>query len=209
MKDFNRKNHWETIYQTKKLEKVSWFQPIPETSLQFLDHFKLPPQAKIIDIGGGDSFFVDHLIHLGYQDITVLDISETALDRAKKRLGPKANQIKWIVADAAYFQPIEQYDFWHDRAAFHFLTDEHEIETYLHTIQKSITPTGVLVVGTFSEQGPQKCSGIAVKQYSEQSMTERLTRFFEKIKCIRIDHKTPFDTVQNFLFCSFKKLSVA
>jgi len=206
MENFDRKNHWENIYQTKQLNEVSWYEPTPETSLDFLKQFDVPKSAKIIDIGGGDSFLVDHLLDKGFQDITVLDISEAAINRAKNRLGERAEKVKWIVADAAKFQTTEQYDFWHDRAAFHFLTNEQEVSNYLETAQKSIKPTGVLVIGTFSEQGPKKCSGIEIKQYSENSMTERLKDFFEKIKCITIDHKTPFDTIQNFVFCSFKKL---
>lgn len=125
----------------------------------------MPTTAKVIDIGGGDSFLVDHLLDLGYQDITVLDISEAAIERAKQRLGDNAKNIKWIVADAATFKPMEKYDFWHDRAAFHFLTDEQEISSYLQTAQENINPTGVLVIGTFSQQGPEKCSGIEIKQY--------------------------------------------
>jgi len=209
MENFDRKKHWETIYQTKELKDVSWFQPTPETSLSFLKQFNIPTTAKIIDIGGGDSFLVDDLLDLGYQDITVLDISAAALDKAKQRLGNRANKIKWIVEDASTFRPTEKYDFWHDRAAFHFLTQEQEIENYLDTVQKSIQQTGVLVIGTFSEQGPKKCSGIEIKQYSETTMTDRLTRFFEKIKCITVDHKTPLDTIQNFIFCSFRKLQTS
>lgn len=206
MENFDRKKHWENIYQTKELKDVSWFQPTPETSLEFFSQFKVSKTAKIIDIGGGDSFLVDHLLNLGYQNISVLDISEAAIERAKKRLGYKGENVKWIVSDVAKFQPTEQYDFWHDRAAFHFLTDEHEISSYLEIAQKSIKPTGILVIGTFSEQGPIKCSGIDIKQYSEATMTNRFKIFFEKIKCITVDHKTPFDTIQNFIFCSFRKL---
>lgn len=209
MEIFDRKKHWENIYQTKELKDVSWFQPTPETSLDFFNQFKVPTTAKVIDIGGGDSFLVDHLIDLGYQDISILDISAAAIDRAKKRLGEKAKNVKWIVADAATFKPTEKYDFWHDRAAFHFLTDEQEISNYLQTAQESINPTGILVIGTFSEQGPKKCSGIEIKQYSETSMTNRLKKYFDKIKCITVDHKTPFDTIQNFVFCSFRKLQPA
>lgn len=203
----SKKKHWENIYQTKELKDVSWYQPTPTTSLEFLKEFNIPKSAKIIDVGGGDSFLVDRLIDLGYQDITVLDISETALERAKKRLGDKASQVKWIVADAANFSPSEQYDFWHDRAAFHFLTEESDIKNYLNTIKKHLSPNGILVVGTFSETGPKKCSGIEIKQYSEKSMTEMLTKYFKKIKCMSVDHKTPFDTIQNFLFCSFTNLT--
>ena len=206
MENFNKKKHWETIYQTKQFEEVSWFQPTPETSLSFFKQLNIPTSAKIIDIGGGDSFLVDNLLDLNYQDLTVLDISATALDKAKQRLGERADKVKWIVADVATFRPTEKYDFWHDRAAFHFLTQELEIENYLNTVQKSIQPTGVFVIGTFSEQGPEKCSGIEIKQYSETTMTDRLSEFFEKIKCIKVDHKTPSDAIQNFIFCSFKKL---
>ena len=209
MENFDRKKHWENIYQTRELKDVSWFQPKPETSLDFFKEFNLPTTAKVIDIGGGDSFLVDYLLDLGYEDISVLDISETAIDRAKKRLGYRAENVKWIVSDAAAFKPTEKYDFWHDRAAFHFLTDEEDISSYLETAQRYINPKGVLVIGTFSEQGPKKCSGIDIKQYSEASMANRLKNFFEKIRCITIDHETPFDTIQNFVFCSFKKLRVA
>lgn len=209
MKNLDRKKHWENIYQTKNLEDVSWYQPTPTTSLEFLEQFNIPTTAKIIDIGGGDSFFVDHLLDLGYTDLTVLDISAASLDRAKQRLGKRAAAVKWIVADAATFKPTEQYDFWHDRAAFHFLTQEQEITNYIGIIQKSIKPSGILVIGTFSEQGPKKCSGIEIRQYSETTMTDRLKMLFEKVKCIAVDHKTPFDTIQNFIFCSFKKIKTA
>lgn len=209
MENLERKQHWEKIYHSKQLNEVSWFQPNPETSLSFFKQFKVPSTAKIIDIGGGDSYLVDHLLDKGYQDITVLDISEAAIERAKHRLGNRAQSVKWIVADAAKFSPTEKYDFWHDRAAFHFLTDKDEISNYLDTAQKSIHPTGILVIGTFSDQGPTKCSGLEIRQYSEKSMTELLKTFFEKIKCIVVDHKTPFNTVQNFVFCSFRKLQAS
>jgi ubiquinone/menaquinone biosynthesis C-methylase UbiE len=209
MANFDRKRHWEKIYQTKQLQELSWYEPAPETSLQFVAQFKLPKTAKIMDVGGGDSLFVDCLLDLGYSNITVLDISAQALERAKERLGNRAAQVKWVVADAATFQPSERYDFWHDRAAFHFLTDESEIERYLETVKNHLADRGYLVIGTFSEQGPEKCSGIEVRRYSEQSMSQRLNAYFEKIKCITIDHLTPFNTLQNFIFCSFRqRLSV-
>lgn len=209
MENFNRKEHWEKIYQTKQLNEVSWFQPTPETSLNFLQEFHIPLDAKIIDIGGGDSLLVDNLLALGYHNITVLDISVSALNRAKLRLGEKATSVKWIEADASNFEPQEKYDFWHDRAAFHFLTNANEIEQYLQTVQQNINPNGILVMGTFSEQGPTKCSGINIKQYSEHSLTSLLKKFFEKIKCITVDHITPFETIQQFVFCSFRKPRVS
>lgn len=205
MNSLDRKEHWEHIYNTKELKDVSWYQPLPTTSLEFVKQFNLKSDAKIIDIGGGDSLFVDHLLELGFTDITVLDISERALERAKQRLGDKAKNAKWIVADVATFKPTEQYDFWHDRAVLHFLTDETDINNYINTIINHISPNSILVIGTFSEQGPKKCSGIEIKQYSETSMTYRLKILFEKIKCITVDHKTPFNTIQNFIFCSFRR----
>jgi SAM-dependent methyltransferase len=206
MTEFNRKDHWEKIYGTKSLNEVSWYQSVPSTSLEMVRFFNLPKDASIIDVGGGDSFLVDHLLEMGYTAITVLDISEKAIDRAKARLSDKANKVSWIIADAATFIPTERYDFWHDRAAFHFLTNEAEISHYIEAIDTGLKTSGKLVLGTFSENGPTKCSGIQIKQYSESSMTMMFKSRFEKIKCFTIDHKTPFSTTQNFLFCSFKKI---
>lgn len=198
------REHWESVYNTKSLQEVSWYEEVPTTSLQFLFEANLPSDAKIIDIGGGDSLFVDHLLKLGYTDITVLDISENAISRAKKRLGALADQVKWIVSDATMFTPKETYDFWHDRAVFHFITQEQDINTYLSVIETGLKEDGILVVGTFSENGPQKCSGIEIKQYSESQLIDRFNKFI-KIKCINTNHLTPFNTIQNFTFCSFSK----
>ena len=209
MDNFDRHSHWENIYKTKQVNEVGWYQPVPLTSLQFLEQFSIPVTAKIIDVGGGDSFFVDHLLDLGYQDITVLDISETAILRAKERLGDAAKKVKWIVADAADFKPAEKYDFWHDRAAFHFLTRDSEVESYIDTVQQSMCPHGILIIGTFSTNGPKKCSGIDIRQYSEESMVAQLKKYFHKVKCFTIDHITPSGATQNYIFCSFRKMQAA
>jgi len=198
-----RKKHWETIFETKGPTDVSWYQETPEPSLSIFRGFDLPKTAKIIDIGAGDSFFVDSLIKLGYRDITVLDVSAKALERAKKRLGEDAEKIEWIVSDVTEFQPGTRYDFWHDRAAFHFLTVEEEIEKYISTVKRAVAKDGYLVIGTFSENGPKKCSGLEITQYSESSLAARLGKDFQKLECRTIDHKTPSGAVQNFLFCSF------
>jgi len=205
MENFDRKKHWENIYHTRALHEVSWFQPRPETSLGIIEGLKLPASAKIIDVGGGDNLLVDHLLDMGYENITVLDISATAIEKAKQRLGPRAHSIQWIVADAATFEPTAQYDLWHDRAAFHFLTQDTEIAHYLNSAHQGLAPNGHLVIGTFSDQGPTKCSGIDIKQYSEASMAEQLSSLFEKINCRTLDHTTPSGGVQNFLFCHFRK----
>lgn len=206
MEKFDRKKHWETIYQTKELKDVSWYQPTPQTSLDLIKKFDVSITSKIIDIGGGDSFLVDHLLELGFQDLTILDISEAAIERAKTRLGAKAKSVKWLTEDVLNFIPTEKYDFWHDRAAFHFLTKQKEIDSYVEKATSFIQKNGILVIGTFSEQGPKKCSGIDIKQYSEESLSRCFEDAFQKFECIHIDHPTPFGTVQNFVFCSFRKL---
>ena len=203
MDKHERKKHWETIFETKGPTDVSWYQETPEPSLSIFRGFDLPKTAKIIDIGAGDSFFVDSLIKLGYRDITVLDVSAKALERAKKRLGEDAEKIEWIVSDVTEFQPGTRYDFWHDRAAFHFLTAEEEIETYVSTVKRAVAKDGYLVIGTFSNNGPKKCSGLEITQYSESSLAARLGKDFQKLESRTIDHKTPSGAVQNFLFCSF------
>jgi len=201
----NRKEHWEKVFATKQPNEVSWTQEIPKTSLDFVHTANLTKQAKIIDIGGGDSRLVDYLLDEGFENITVLDISEEALTRAKKRLGGKAAKVTWIASDITEFQPTTSYDFWHDRAAFHFLTTENEIVKYLSTARQAVKENGVVTIGTFSDFGPKKCSGLDIKQYSEETLTAELKNGFEKIKCITEDHTTPFNTTQNFLFCSFKR----
>lgn len=205
MTNFDRKSHWENIYSTKTLEEVSWYQPIPTTSLQFFTGNSVPLDAKIIDIGGGDSFLVDNLLELGYTNLTVLDISAAAIDRAKIRLGEKASKVTWIISDITEFQPQDYYDFWHDRAVFHFLTNESEIEKYRKLVASSIDSKGTLAIGPFSENGPLKCSGIEIKRYSEPALITSFATNFEVVEHFQVDHETPFDTVQNFTFARFKR----
>ena len=203
--EVSEQQHWNNLYGTKAENEVSWFQPYPKTSMAFVKLFDLPLTANIIDVGGGDSHFVDALLDKGYQNIWVLDISDIAIEKAKQRLGAKAANIHWIVSDVTTFTPTVQFDFWHDRAAFHFLTSEDKIYQYVSTAENAIKKDGYLILGTFSENGPEKCSGLAIQQYSETSMSARFELAFDRIKCISEDHTTPFNTVQNFLFCSFKK----
>jgi 2-polyprenyl-3-methyl-5-hydroxy-6-metoxy-1,4-benzoquinol methylase len=197
--------HWERIYETKLENEFSWFQSYPQTSIDFVNLFTLPLSAKIIDIGGGDSHLVDALLQLRYSNITVLDISAKAIDRAKLRLGEKANAITWVVSDVTEFKTDVQFDFWHDRAAFHFLTSPEAISKYLGVANQSIKAGGHLVLGTFSTNGPTKCSGLEIHQYSEASMSLLFDRDFKRIKCVEENHLTPFKTTQNFLFCSFER----
>lgn len=201
----NKKAHWENVFATKAETEVSWFQTYPKTSVEFLELFDLPLDANIIDVGGGDSYFVDALLEKGYTNVHVLDISANAIERAKTRLGSNANKVNWIVSDVTEFEPAVKFDFWHDRAAFHFLTDDEKIYKYVSIAEDAINKNGYLILGTFSENGPTKCSGLEIKQYNETSMSARFELGFNRIKCITEDHVTPFNTVQNFVFCSFQK----
>lgn len=205
MESLERKNHWENIYDSKNIEQLSWYQPMPHASIGFLSQLGIPKEAQIIDIGGGDSFFVDHLLDLGYENVTVLDISDKAIEKAKSRVGKQGKTVNWMVSDVVDFRPQAKFDFWHDRAAFHFLTDPMEIDKYVELVGQAIRQNGYLVIGTFSEQGPRKCSGIQITQYSEEKLTALFEPHFEKISCKILDHHTPFDTVQNFIFCSFRR----
>ena len=203
--DNSYKGHWENGFATKQETEVSWFQPYPKTSVEFLELFNLPLDANIIDIGGGDSHFVDVLIDRGYQNIYVLDISANALEKAKARLGDKAAKVNWIVSDIIDFKPTVKFDFWHDRAAFHFLTTEERIKRYVSIAETSINKDRYLILGTFSETGPTQCSGLEIKQYSQVSMLDRFEGSFRRVRCMEEIHETPFKTVQNFLFCSFSR----
>lgn len=199
------KKHWENVFATKAENEVSWFQSYPKTSVEFFELFNLPLDANIIDIGAGDSHLVDIFLEKGYKNIYVLDISANALERAKKRLGENAKKVNWIVSDAVDFIPPVKFDFWHDRAAFHFLTTEDRIAKYVSITENGINKNGYLVLGTFSENGPTKCSGLEIRQYSETAMSNRFEIEFERIKCVTEEHNTPFNTTQNFQFCSFKR----
>ncbi len=204
--NWDSKKHWNTIYETKNADQVSWTQKIPKTSLHFIRSFQLHKTAEIIDIGGGESTLVDYLLEDGFTNITVLDISANAIEKAKKRLGERANSVTWIVSDILQFKPKKKYTVWHDRATFHFLTTPNKINAYIDTLTKWVT--GYCTIATFSKNGPKKCSGLTIKSYNEQELTTLLENKFLKIACLKEDHTTPFNTTQNFLYCSFKKINL-
>jgi len=199
-----RKNHWEKIYKNKQLTEVSWYQSCPIISLDLINNFG-QKQGTIIDIGGGDSLLVDNLLKLADQKITVLDISAKAIARAKKRLGENAERVEWILADIVDFEPNNKYDLWHDRAAFHFLIEKKEQKRYLEIAYKSLNDQGILIVGTFSDTGPKKCSGIEINQYTEASMSKLFEPLFKNISFTYQEHQTPSGNLQNFIFGVFQK----
>lgn len=202
----DRKNHWENIYGTKELNEVSWFQATPTTSLALIEGLQLAEDAAIIDVGGGDSFLMDNLLEHGFENISVVDISRLALDRAQKRLGEeRAAKITWLEGDIASFTPPAQYDCWHDRAAFHFLVEDSDIQHYVDTVSTHIKPGGFLIMATFAEDGPLKCSGLPIQQYSEKGLADLFSAHFELQNSMAITHVTPFETEQRFVFVVMQK----
>jgi len=201
----DRKNHWNEIYSTKNLNQLSWHQPIPEISLKLIKASQLQKDAAIIDVGGGDSLLIDHLLEQGYTNLTVLDISEKALERAQQRIGQKAHLVHWINSDITLFDPPSTYDLWHDRAVFHFLTTQNDIEKYKEVLRVGVKHNSHLIVGTFSEKGPERCSGIKIKKYTKELLAKEFQPEFETLKLYSDNHQTPFNTLQPFSFAHLKK----
>ena len=200
-----KKDHWNHVFETKTPKEVSWTEAYPKNSIDFIDTLKLDTRLPVIDVGGGDSLLVDALLNKGYNDISVLDISEKALQRAQKRLGDHSKRVNWIISDVLNFKPKKKYALWHDRASFHFLTNHKDINRYNELVNKWVK--SYLILGTFSEDGPLKCSGLPITQYSCESITKNFQKNFDLLECKYSTHQTPFDTQQHFVFSSFKKKS--
>ncbi|MDB9787715.1 nodulation S family protein [Flavobacteriaceae bacterium] len=198
-------DHWQNVYDKKNENEVSWYQKSPKLSLEFVKSLNLSLDAEIIDIGAGESRLVDNLLEMGFVNLSVLDISSKSIEKTKKRLGLKSKLVNWIVSDINNFNPTKKYDLWHDRAAFHFLKDSVEIDNYVKLVKSSLHNQGNLIIATFSENGPLKCSGLEVSRYSENSISDLFNNDFELIKSQKSIHKTPFSTSQEFLFSKFKK----
>ena len=203
--EFDKKQHWENVFATKKETEVSWYQEKPETSLQFFERNNIPKTAKILEIGGGDSYLIDNLLEHGYESLTLLDISENAIERIKKRLGEKAEKVRFVVSDILDFSHSEKFDVIHDRACFHFLTKEEDIQKYATLLSDILETNGLYFVGTFSESGPLKCSGLEITQYSKEKFLKIFGNDFSLLNSFEEAHKTPFETTQNFIFCEFQK----
>lgn len=199
-------DHWDKVYSTKSENEVSWFQEHPVKSLELIAELKLPKTSRIIDIGGGDSRLVDHLLAEGYGDISVLDISGVSLEKLRQRLRPvDVNKVSFIVSDVTRFQPSGQFDLWHDRATFHFLTSIDQITKYLEIVASALRPGGNLIISTFSKNGPEKCSGLPIHQYSDVELKELFKTYFINTKCFEDVHTTPWGTSQSFVYCGFKR----
>lgn len=201
-----KSEYWNDIYKKKDELHQSWFQEKPEKSLEMIDELKLGNNSSIIDIGGGESRLVDYLLERRFSDITLLDISNESLEKTKQRLGPKAKDVKFITSDVTTFTPSQKYDLWHDRAAFHFLTDLKDVEKYLTIAHKALNTGGSLIVSTFSKSGPDKCSGLTISKYSQEDLKKVFGKFFQNTRCFETTHTTPWGANQDFVYCSFKKL---
>lgn len=200
------KAHWENVYSIKSSNAVSWFQEHADTSLALINASNLAKSAGIIDIGGGTSTLVDDLFHLGFQQLSVLDLSGVALTTAKIRLGEKANAINWIEADITKANlPGQAFDLWHDRAAFHFLTMDKQRHAYKRILLHALKPKGLLIVSTFAEDGPIQCSGLPVRGYSAERLFEEFSDDFELLSLQKESHSTPSATTQNFVYCHLQR----
>ncbi len=199
-----RRAYWDNVYATKASTEVSWFQETP-TPLLLIEATGVGPDARIIDVGGGASNLVDALVARGFNDVTVLDIAVQGLDAAKVRMGAEAEQVNWIVADATNWTPEGLYDLWHDRATFHFLTELSDQEAYMDRLRAAVGPGGHVVISTFSEEGPKRCSGLAVVRRNPERIGYALRENFELRKALYEDHHTPSGSVQNFVHCWFQR----
>jgi 2-polyprenyl-3-methyl-5-hydroxy-6-metoxy-1,4-benzoquinol methylase len=203
--DFTLKHHWETVYQTKDTTKVGWFQNKPQVSIDWISKLKIPKNAPIIDVGGGDGCLVDLLLDQGFEQITVLDISDVALEKVRSRLGPAASKVHWKACDILEFQPEGKFELWHDRAVFHFLTDPQKQGIYRQLVERAVAPGGYLVMMTFSKSGPKTCSGLPVQQYDVQDLEEFFSKEFFSVESFNYDHLTPSGIAQNYTVCLFRR----
>jgi SAM-dependent methyltransferase len=205
MSDASRQAHWENVYTTKGEKEVSWFQENPAPSLELIAAAGLSEDAAIIDIGGGASRLVDDLLTRGFHRLTILDLSGAALAAAKQRLGNRGADVQWIIADVTKWQPSQTYDLWHDRAAFHFLTDRTDQSAYVDRLKKAVKPGGHVIIGTFAPDGPERCSGLPIVRHDAASLGKILGGDFSLTDTRRHDHVTPWGAVQRFQFSAFRR----
>jgi 2-polyprenyl-3-methyl-5-hydroxy-6-metoxy-1,4-benzoquinol methylase len=196
------KAHWEKVYKTKAPDTVSWYLPHLETSLALIKRTGASLSSFIIDVGGGESTLADDLVSLGYQNVTVLDISDTAINVSKQRMGEAADHVHWLVADVlkTQLEPLA-YDVWHDRAVFHFLTTTDQRIAYVQNVARSVRRGGHVIVSTFGPEGPRKCSGLEVRRYDADSLHDQFGARFRLIESSQELHETPQGATQQFLYC--------
>jgi SAM-dependent methyltransferase len=201
----DRTSHWENVYATRNAHEVSWYQVRPDTSLGLIAKLGLRASDPVIDVGGGASTLVDHLLDLGFSDITVLDISAAALAAAKARLGSRANAAHWRIGDITRERPAGPYRLWHDRAVFHFLTDQSDRRSYVAALAAAVPSDGHAIIATFAEDGPERCSDLPVCRYSPAGLAAELGAQFDLVEALRDVHVTPAQGEQKFIYCRFRR----
>jgi SAM-dependent methyltransferase len=198
----SERNHWESLYGKKAPDEVSWYRPHLERSLRFIDAAGLPRNAAILDVGGGASTLVDDLLERGYSDVTVLDLSAAAMARARERLEARAKDVQWLTGDVTRMALLERrFDFWHDRAVFHFLTEAAARERYVAAVRRALRPNGHILVATFGPEGPERCSGLPVMRYSAEGIHEQFGGEFQRVGSEIEHHTTPWGSEQEFMYC--------
>jgi len=200
-----RKTHWEKVYRTTAAEELGWYQAHPIMSLNLIESTRVMKTGNLIDVGGGDSTLVDHLLDQGFEHLTVLDISSAALKRAKTRLGDRARLVTWIEGDVTDFRSSKTYDVWHDRAVFHFLTDAEDRTRYLESMNRVVSAQGHVIIATFAYEAPPTCSGLPVVRYSPQFLAAAIGKGYECVESVEQLHRTPGGKQQPFIYCRFTR----
>jgi 2-polyprenyl-3-methyl-5-hydroxy-6-metoxy-1,4-benzoquinol methylase len=195
--------YWEHIHADRDPAVVSWYQAHPEHSLSLIDDTGIGSAARILDVGGGASTLIDHLLSAGYRNLTVLDIAAISIERARLRLGERARQVNWLVGDVTNFTSAQPFDVWHDRAVFHFLTNEQDRAFYVESMLNALTPNGQAIIATFSDSGPSQCSGLEVVRYNPAALSNTLGACFHLVETFSEEHHTPYGGLQEFIYCRF------
>ena len=200
------RTYWETVYGGKQPDEVSWYEPVPRVSLELIDEAGVPRDARLIDAGGGESRLAGELLDRGYLDVTVADISGTALAEARRALGERAGHVTWIEADLGRHEFERPFDLWHDRAVFHFMLDDEDRDAYLDAVRRGVAPAGQLIIATFGPEGPPTCSGLPVRRYDAEDLAALLPDF-ELASERHVVHRTPGGNEQQFLYGRFVRSS--
>ncbi len=198
--------HWERVHRTRSPTEVSWYQPSADLSLELIDKSGVKADAPVIDVGAGGSTLVDGLLDRGFSDVSVLDIAASAFDATRARLGDRAGRVRYIVADVTAWLPGRAYALWHDRAAFHFLTEEPLRRAYRDTLRKALAPRGHAIIATFAEDGPERCSGLPVRRYSAEALAAEFAGLLRPVEERRSVHRTPAGGLQSFVFVRFERV---
>lgn len=201
----DRTSHWEDVYATRAAHEVSWYQIRPETSLGLIDKLGIRPDDAVIDVGGGASSLVDHLVERGFLNVTVLDISAAALDAVKARLGDRAAHVRWLAGDITRLRPQGPFQLWHDRAVFHFLTGAEDRKAYVAAMLDAVPAGGHAIIATFAEDGPERCSNLPVCRYSPEELVKEIGSGFSLVESLRETHVTPAQGEQKFVYCCFRR----